>query len=118
MPENGEINPIRSEVTRAVNQLPESEQAGLPGIKELLIQLQSRIFGNDDLPNWAKAEALEQVKVLAEAAKNPQAEKKRSQAQTALKALKEMFGKLPNPTNFIEACTQLLPDIAEIFGLE
>ncbi len=118
MAEGSEIDPISSEVTSAVNQLPESEQAGLPGIKELLVQLQSRIFGNDDLPKWAKAEALEQVKVLAEAAKNPQAEKKRSQAQAALKALKEMFGKLPNATNFIEACTQLLPDIAEIFGLE
>ena len=118
MPENGEIDAISGEVTSAVNQLPESEQAGLAGIKELLIQLQSRMSGNDDLPNWAKAEALEQVKILAVAAKNPQAEKKRSQAQTALKALKEMSGKLPNATNFIEACTQLLPDITEIFGLE
>lgn len=117
MPDQSD-NPSNNEVTNAIAQLPESQQAGLPGIKELLTQLQSRIAGNDALPSWAQAEALEQVKVLASSGKNPQSEAKRSQAQTAIKALKQMFGKLPDATNFIEACTQLLPDIAEIFGLE
>lgn len=63
---------------RAVNQLPESDQGGIPGIKELLTQLQRVIDGNDELPPQEKAEALKQVKVLAEAGKNPQEEEKRS----------------------------------------
>ena len=111
MPEN-----ISSDVMNAINQLPESEQAGLSGIKELLTQLHSRIEGNDNLPDEVKVEALQQVKALVEAGKNPQAESKRLQAETAIKALRGMFGE-PKSTNFIEACTQLLPDIAEIFGL-
>jgi hypothetical protein len=115
---NQEVNIISGEVSNAVNQLPASEQAGLAGIKEVLTQLQSRIEGNDDLPSWAKVEALQQVKALAEAGKNPQAQKNHLHAETALKELRGMFGKLPKATNFIEACTQLLPDIAEIFGLQ
>jgi len=111
------IATISDEVTKAVNQLPESQQAGLPGIKEILTQLQSRIEGNADLPSSALVEALKQVKILAEVGNNPQAQSKRSDAQRAIKALREMFGELPNATNFMEACTQLLPDIAEIFGL-
>jgi len=125
MPENSgsdasnqeDLSTISGDVTNAINQLPESAQAGLPGIRELLTQLHSRIEGNNDLPDGAKAEALQQVKVLADAGKNPQAESKRSHAATAIKALRVMF-KEPKSTNFIEACTQLLPDIAEIFGLE
>ena len=108
---------ISAEVGNALNQLPESEQAGLPGIKEVLTQLFSRIERNDDLPSLSKVEALQQVKALAEAGKNPQAEEKRSRAGTAIKVLRGMFLELPNATNFIEACTQLLPDVAEIFGL-
>ena len=116
MPENGEIDSLggseannqailstlSSQVTNAVNQLPESQQAGLAGIKELLTQLQNRIEGNADLPSAVKA----------------QAQQKQSDAETALKALRGMFGTLPNATNFVEACSQLLPDIAEIFGLQ
>ncbi len=55
-----------------INQLPNSPQSDKPGIKELLTQLQVAIEEETDLNNEDKAEALEQVKALAKAGKNPQ----------------------------------------------
>jgi len=60
--------------------------------------LQPAIEADNGLQSEAKAEALEQVKILAEAGlmlKNPQAESKRSAAQTALKVLQGKIDEIP-----------------------
>lgn len=116
MPENsGNVN---EEVTNAVNQLPESQQAGLPGIQELLQQLQTAVEADDNLQLEAKAEALEQVKILAEAGKNPQAEEKRSAAKTAFGVLRGTIDDIPGVPTLVGTWKRVLPEITEIFGLE
>ncbi|MFB2981880.1 pentapeptide repeat-containing protein [Microseira sp. BLCC-F43] len=67
----GEMD-ISGTVTNTINQLPESPEPDQPGIKELLTELQAAIEAETNLSDEDKAEALEQVKALAEAGKNPQ----------------------------------------------
>lgn len=114
----GGDNPSNQDVTNAVEELPESQQAGLPGIAELLKQLQTAIEADDNLQPEAKAEALKQVKVLASAGKNPQAEQKRSSAKTAIKVLKAMIDEIPGVPTLVGTWKRVLPEITEIFGLE
>ncbi|NEO34167.1 MAG: pentapeptide repeat-containing protein [Symploca sp. SIO3C6] len=67
----GESSTISGTVTNTINELPASAKSDQPGIKELLIQLQTAIASESNLDEEDKAEALEQVKLLAEAGKNP-----------------------------------------------
>jgi hypothetical protein len=111
------LGTLSGEVTNAVNQLPDASEVGLGRTKELLAQLQRMIEDDPQLQPENKAEALEQVKVLAEAGRNPQAPEKQSHAKTAIRVLRGMIAELPKATNFVEACTKLLPQIAQVFGL-
>ncbi len=120
MPESGNVNAgdnADADATNAVNQLPESPQAGLPGIEELLTQLETAVESSDDLQPEEKAEALQQVKDLAEAGRNPQAEEKRSAAKTAIKALGGIIDKIPGVPTLVGTWKRILPEITEIFGL-
>ncbi len=112
------VHPSEQEVTNAVHQLPESKQAGLPGIKEVLDQLEAAVEGDDHLQPEAKAEALEQVKVLAEAGKNPQAQEKRSAAQTAIEVLIKIINEIAGVPTLVGTWERVLPEIKELFGLE
>lgn len=84
----------------------------------MLEQLEAAVEADDNLQPEVKAEALEQVKVLAEAGKNPQAEEKRSAAQTAIKVLSGMIDEIPGVPTLVGTWERVLPDINEIFGLE
>lgn len=117
MAENN-IDTINQEMTNAVNELPESNQGGLPGIKELLAQLQTVIQADDSLQPEDKASALKQVQVLAETGKNAQVGENQKQAQTAIEALRSTSAELPKTTTLITSFNQVLPQIAEIFGVE
>jgi hypothetical protein len=64
-----------------------------------------------------KAEALEQVKVLAEAGKNPQEGAMQKMGKTAIKILKGTITGLPNATKLVEECNKLLPLISKLLGL-
>ena len=66
---NSDISGI---LTNTINQLPASPQSDKPGIKELLTELQTAIEAETNLSDDDKAEALEQVKALAEVGQNPQ----------------------------------------------
>jgi hypothetical protein len=111
------LDAIATDATNAINQLPTATQTQLTGTKELLRQLQRIIEAEDNLSPQDKAQALEQVKILAEAGKNPQAPQKQEQAQTAIRILRGMIAELPNAHDFLEESTRLLPQLAEIFGI-
>jgi len=122
MPENSGINintgdSINQEVTNTVEQLPESNQGGLPGIREVLTQLQTVIQAEDSLQPDKKTKALQQVQILAQAGKNPQVSQHQTQAETAMGVLREISAELPKTTTLITTFNQVLPNIAEIFGL-
>ncbi|MEH2167349.1 MAG: pentapeptide repeat-containing protein [Nostoc sp.] len=111
------LGTISGNVSIALNELPDAPDAEKPGIKELLSQLQDAIIQSTYLPEEDKAEALEQVKALAEAGKNPQESTKQKTAKTAITMLKGIFTGLPVVASVVEAANKLLPTISKLFGL-
>ncbi|MBH8562136.1 pentapeptide repeat-containing protein [Nostoc sp. CENA67] len=111
------LGTISGNVSIALNQLPDSPEPDKPGIKELLSQLQDAITQSSHLPEADKAEALEQVKTLAEAGQNPQESTKQKTAKTAITMLKGIFAGLPTVATLYEAANKLLPAIAKLFNL-
>jgi len=110
------LGEISGTVTNTINQLPPSSEPNKPGLKELLSQLQAAI--ND--PNLAeddKTQALEQIKVLAEAGQNPKNETTQKQAKKAIGFLKVIAEGLPSAATLVVACKDILPVIAHFFGL-
>ncbi|WP_445631989.1 pentapeptide repeat-containing protein [Nostoc sp. DSM 114167] len=111
------LGDISGTVTNTINELPASPEPDKPGIKELLTQLQAAIEADTNLPQEDKAEALEQVKALAEAGKNPQEGTMQKAAKTAIKILKGTISSLPSATKLVEQCSNLLPLISNFLGL-
>nr|WP_062290743.1 hypothetical protein [Nostoc piscinale] len=111
------VGTISGNVNIAINELPDSQNSEQPGIKELLTQLQEAISQSSDLSDENKAEALEQVKTLAEAGQNPQEPTQQKTAKTAITMLKGLFSGLPAVATLVEAANKLLPVISKLFGL-
>ncbi|MBN3870833.1 pentapeptide repeat-containing protein [Nostoc sp. JL33] len=111
------LGDISGTVTNTINELPASPEPEKPGIKELLTQLQAAIEADTNLPQEDKAEALEQVKALAEAGKNPQGGAMQKAGKTAIKILKGTIASLPSATKLVEQCSNLLPLISNFLGL-
>ncbi len=108
------IGAISGSVTNTINQLPTSPDPDNPGIKELLAQLQAAIEAESELSDEDKAEALEQVKTLAEAGQKPEDNALQKPAKTAMKILKGTVASLPEAANLVEACTKLLPMVSKL----
>lgn len=111
------LGDISGAVTNTINQLPTSYHAGQPGIKELLTQLQEAISAESTLSDDDRAEALEQVKTLAEAGQDPSDGAMQKRAKGATTMLKGIAAGLPDAAKLVEACGKLLPVISSIFGL-
>ncbi len=111
------LGDISGTVANTINQLSDSAKPGEPGIKELLTELQSAIEAEADLSDDDKAEALEQVKALAEVGQNPQESTMQKAGKTAMKILKGTIASLPSAATLVEACSKLLPAIAHLLLL-
>jgi len=111
------LGDISGTVANEINQLSDSAKPDEPGIKELLTQLQTAIEAETDLSDDDKAEALEQVKTLAEVGKNPQESTMQKAGKTAMKILKGTIAGLPSAATLVEACSKLLPAIASLLLL-
>ena len=111
------IGAISGAVTNTINQLPETSQSEQPNLKELLTQLQKAIETETELPNEDKAEALEQVKTLAEAGQTPQDSNLQKAAKTAMKILKGTTSGLSETTKLVLECSKLLPAISALLML-
>lgn len=109
---------ISGELTQAINQLPQSQQADLSGIEELLTQLKTAIAASDQLQPEQKTASLEQVKVLAETGKNPQTQENRTAAKTAIATLGGMINQIAGVPTVVGTWERIQPEISEIFGLE
>ena len=110
------IGAISGTVTNTINQLPASPDPDSPGIKELLAQLQAAIESESELPDEDKAEALEQVKTLAEAGQKPEDNVLQKAAKTSMKILKGTVASLPDAAKLAESCVKLLPAIATLLA--
>lgn len=111
------LGTISGSVTNTINQLPASPDPEKPGIKELLAQLQAAIEAESELPDEDKAEALEQVKTLAEAGQKPEDNVLQKAAKTSMKILKGTVASLPDAAKLAESCAKLLPAIATLLAL-
>jgi len=111
------LGDISGTVANTINELSDSAKPDEPGIKELLTQLQTAIEAETDLSDEDKAEALEQVKTLAEVGKNPQDSTLQKAGKTAMKILKGTIAGLPTTATLLEACSKLLPMIAKLLPL-
>ncbi|MFP4411176.1 pentapeptide repeat-containing protein [Coleofasciculus sp.] len=111
------IGEISGTVSVAINELPESPEPDKPGIKELLAQLQAAIEAESNLDEEDKAEALEQVKMLADAGKNPQEKGNQKTAKRATTMLKGIIVGLPTAATLFEAWNKVQPLITKLFGL-
>jgi hypothetical protein len=108
---------ISGTVAEYINQLPASPDPQKLSIKELLSPLTEAISTSSDINHEDKAEALDQVKILAKAGKNPDDRAMKRTARTAIKILQGTVSGLPNGTNLADVCSKLLPLISELFGL-
>ncbi|MBN3899729.1 MAG: pentapeptide repeat-containing protein [Nostoc sp.] len=111
------LGDISGTVTNTINELAASPEPDKPGIKELLTQLQAAIEADTNLPPEDKADALEQVKALAEVGKSPQEGGMQKAGKTAIKILKGTIASLPSATKLVEQCSNLLPLISTFLGL-
>lgn len=105
------------DVLNALVQLPETEEPGKPSIKEHLLLLHRAIETDSALSLVDRAEALEQVKILAELGQshtNPQSQRI---ARTALKILWGTIASLPLDAQFVEVVHPVLRAIAQQFKL-
>lgn len=107
---------VGGNVSFAINELPSSSEADQPGIKELLTQLQKAIEADPNLSEVDKQDALKQVKELAEAAQNPNDAEMKDKAKTADRMLGRIMKSVPQATQFLEFCNNLLPLITKAFG--
>ncbi|HEY9614651.1 pentapeptide repeat-containing protein [Allocoleopsis sp.] len=111
------IGEISGTVSIAINELPESPEPEKPGLKELLTQLQEAIEAEPNLDEEDKAEALEQVKAIAEAGQKPEDGAMQKMAKNAMKFLKGTIADLPSTVELVQTCGKILPLITKFFGL-
>ena len=111
------LGAISGNVTNTINRIPESSDPDKPSLKQLLIQLQSAIETEPELADDDKAEALEQVKTLAEAGQNPEDGALKKAAKTAMKLLKGTTAGLSETTKLVQEGIKLLPAIATLLAL-
>lgn len=110
------LGDIHGEVTIAINQLSEDTTNETFSLKALLTQLQTLIEVETELNNEDKLEALEQVKMIANAGAKPDDSKLQRAANTALKILRGTIATLPEATKLVQGCTELLPEITKFLN--
>jgi hypothetical protein len=114
----GEIN---GAVTNSINQLPESDPEHLR-LKELLIKIRDTVNSASDsvLPQEDKVDALEQIKVLAEASQQPE-EEKNTKGGRAIRFLQRIVNAIPTSlpvaTSLVTEMNKLIPQIATLLGI-
>ncbi|MGP1386496.1 MAG: pentapeptide repeat-containing protein [Thainema sp.] len=108
------LGTISGNVTTAINQLPDQPSSDQPSLKDLLTELQAAIEAEPELSTDDKAEALEQVKTLAEAGQKPEDGRLQKAAKTAMKILHGTTASVSETTKLAEATAKLLPAITAI----
>ncbi len=111
------LGQISGDLSNTINQLPVSSDPDLTKLKDLLTQLQQLIEAEPNLNHEDKAEALEQVKVLAAAGQKPNDGPLKKAAKTAMKILKGTVAGVPATTQFLSNFSGLLTAISKLLCL-
>ena len=100
----------------------------LSQLQALLLQLKTIVEAETQLKETDKADVLEQIEILEEIDHNSDPDPSQTDqqinqqiaqkpAKQAITMLKGIAASLPEATQFVEACSHLLPTIAQLFGL-
>ncbi|MEO1351289.1 MAG: pentapeptide repeat-containing protein [Cyanobacteria bacterium J06635_15] len=111
------LGEVSGAVTNTINQLSDSPISEQPSLKELLLQLQAVIESEPAMTEDDKVEAMEQVKILAEAGQKPEDGALKKAAKTAIKILKGTTASLSETTKLVKECSILLPAISALLVL-
>ncbi|MEL6163920.1 MAG: hypothetical protein AAFR37_09215, partial [Cyanobacteria bacterium J06628_3] len=111
------LGDISGTVKNTINELPTSPETDKPGIKELLIDLQTAIETDTNLSEEDKVQALEQINKIAEAGQKAQEGAMQKTAKNALTFLKGLVADLPSTAKLVKTCSNLIPVIKQFFGL-
>lgn len=111
------LGQITGAVTNSIGQLQATNTPEATQLVTVLEQLQAAIQNEPHLAPEDKAEAMEQVKVLAEAGQQPQESGMQKAAKTAVKVLRGTVATLPSASSFVDACNKLLPIVMHLLAL-
>jgi len=114
---NVNLGQISGNVTNTIQQLQQSNAVEAIQLAELLKQLQHAIEAETELKPEEKADALEQVTVLAEVGQNPQQPGHEKLGRQAITFLKGSISALSETAKLAAACKDLLPLITKAMGL-
>ena len=106
-----QMGDISAEVENSINSLSKQAEDSEPALSTLLFQLKELIETESKLSPSDKQEALEQVKILADAGVQPSNSALKKATGTALKILKGTTASLPEATKLVEGFAKLLPAI-------
>jgi uncharacterized protein YjbI with pentapeptide repeats len=110
------IGPMNSEVNNPINQPADSNTQ--TQLKDLLTQLQAAIATEPALSEQDKAEALAEVKTIAEAGLSATEGKSQTLAKRSMRVLQGIVSGLNETTKLVEVFNRLLPAIGWLFGCE
>ena len=111
------LRDISGQVSNNIEKLLDNSEEGKTSLKELLKQLQTAIETEENLKDVQKAEALEAVESLSQAANNPEDSNFKKLAKLSKNALMGIASNLPHAAKFVQECNELLPAIAQFLGL-
>jgi uncharacterized protein YjbI with pentapeptide repeats len=112
---NSTLGIISGNATTSIGQLPPAA-AHEPDLKTALTDLQTAIESSP-LSDDDKAEALEQVKSIADAGNNPQNNAIQKGVKTAMKMLKGTIADLPATEDLVKVMIKIAPIVAAFFGM-
>ena len=111
------LGEISGQVSNQINELPPPATPDQPDLKAPLTQLKTAIETDSELADEDKAEALSELKVIAEAGRQPQEGALQKAAKRAMTMLKGIATGLSETTKLATTLEQVLPVLAGFFGL-
>ncbi|MDJ0845463.1 pentapeptide repeat-containing protein [Crocosphaera sp.] len=111
------LRDISGKVSNNIQQIPDNTEDGKLSIKQLLSQLKTAIETENNLNDETKAEILDSVNNITEAAKNPEDSNLKKLAKLSKNAIFGMVSTLPTATKLVIECNELLPQISQLLGL-
>lgn len=107
---------INAAVNQKLSQLPDSEIDKEKDIKQLLQDLQSAVNSTTELTNEDKADLLEQIELLTEAAQSIKESESKGVVRKAKKIFDATLRGLPAGAQIANACGNLLPLIFKLIS--
>ena len=111
------LGEISGNINQSINNLRASSNDNSEELANLLTELKIVIENEPALILEDKEQALEQVKMLAEASQETEEGRTKKMAKGALRMLKGIREELPTATKFLEETNKLLPLIGTFFGV-